>query len=163
MNLWETFRKYAPVALRAWQNKDRFVSIWKKIEPAMPHLNEAYNVVQPHLPDIVGEARQLAMILWPELRESIGSSGPLVIFTTTWVQEKLNAVEGTKLDVDSDYGDETEAAVKRFQERMVRERREGWVPKDVDGVAGTKTCFALWEDAQKHPERLVPRHGTSRP
>lgn len=64
-----------------------------------------------------------------------GAEGELVKL----LQEHLNwfaGVIGDPIDVDGDFGAETETAVKAFQ--------EFWGSLDVDGIVGRLTWTALW-------------------
>lgn len=54
------------------------------------------------------------------------------------LQQQLNKVLGAHLDTDGIYGDQTRAAVQRFQ------KRQGWLGSDADGLVGPVTLARLF-------------------
>ena len=115
------------------------VETWPKIEELIALVRELG--AESGLLSPVAERRPIdSAVVLPEA---------LKTYSTKWIQESLNIVLGTKLEVDgklyreSGKESETEKAVKRFQREHMptNVKADDW----VDGIPGVQTCAILEE------------------
>jgi len=145
------FFKYLPLLFRLIGHRAQIAQLIELVTPLIrdsaKHAQEITQLIKLLAP-LVQEANRVAPQVqaiavplindvFPEVQQMVQAAPPTVKFDVKWIQESLNEVLGSHIDVDGDLGEETKATVKVFQEKYM-------TPEDVDGWAGTETCAALY-------------------
>ena len=121
-------------AFKMLANRDKIAQLWEQLKPIikesqsrLPQVNQLLQEIDPSLAEQVQEGRETIQ------------QQPDTSFTVEWMQESLNKLSGAELAVDGDYGEQTRAAVRAFQEEH---------DLDPDGWAGIQTCVKIYQELQ---------------
>jgi peptidoglycan hydrolase-like protein with peptidoglycan-binding domain len=124
-----SFTDIVGIGLRIVSNREKIAQMWDQVAPVVREVTKIY-------PQI----KQLVDTVAPGVTASTPSIPP-PSFSVQWLQEALNKVDNSGLEVDGDYGEATRAAVAEYQ--------RDHPPLEVDGWAGVATQASIYEVLQK--------------
>lgn len=115
------------LGLKLYKRREDIARVRELVEPA-------WAALQPTVNELVPLLKGLLVEFAPHLAAAMAAKS--LTYDVKTLQTKLSE-KGYRVDVDGDYGDQTRAAVRRFQ----RDHR-----LTVDGWAGFETLTALFAD-----------------
>jgi peptidoglycan hydrolase-like protein with peptidoglycan-binding domain len=119
------------IGFRIIAHKEEIMKEWNNIAPMIKQATETYQSVKALVDKIAPGVVDQLVVSKPTDPLAQGDDGS---FSAVWLQQSLNDLLGTKLEVDGDIGEESRKAIRQFQ------KQEG-LPED--GWAGAGTCARI--------------------
>jgi Putative peptidoglycan binding domain len=119
------------LGLKIVANREKIAAVWGELVPIIKGAREQF----PKLKDLIDD-------IAPGIVDGTEPDTDREPMSVEWLQESLNTLGADpELEVDSDYGELTKAAVAEYQENHP--------PLVIDGWAGVATQASIYEELAK--------------
>jgi len=125
------------IGFRIISHRAEIMELWGKVAPMIRDAAGMYPEIRKLVDKIVpGLIEEKEPLRTPgETEEGVGTP-----FSIRWLQESLNKLDNAGVDVDGEYGPQTNTAIRAFQEKHGLE---------VDGWAGAGTIAKILAELEK--------------
>jgi peptidoglycan hydrolase-like protein with peptidoglycan-binding domain len=126
-----SFTDIVGIGLRIVSNREKIAQMWDQVAPVVREVTKIYPQIK-QLVDTVAPGVTASTAPTPSEAPSL---------SVQWLQEALNKLDNSGLEVDGDYGEATRGAVAEYQ--------RAHPPLEIDGWAGVATQASIYEALQK--------------